>query len=146
MTDSLELIPCPEGRTPDGRFAPGNSGKPKGARRRLTVAMEAILARAALPMVEQAVALAREGQIGALRLCLDRLSPPRRDAPVEFDLPPIDGAGDVQRASSAILAAIADGELTPTEGKAVMALLVAHKGIVEAGDHERRLAALEAEL
>src|SRR5688572_25188637 len=144
MTDGrMAGGPRQSGRTPDGRFGPGNPGKPQGARRKLTLAMEEILARAALPMVERAVALAREGQIGALKLCLDRLSPPRKDSPVEFDLPVIDGAEDAQRASTFILAAVAGGDLTPAEGTAMMSLLVAHKGIVEAGDHERRLAALE---
>jgi hypothetical protein len=148
MDESIDLVVAgagavPEGRTPRGRFGPGNPGKPRGSRRRVTVAMDAILERAAETMTERLVELASKGELGALKLCLERLSPPRRDAPVAFDLPPIDGADDTQQASSAILAAIAAGDLTPSEAQSVMTMLVAHKGIVEAGDHERRLAAIE---
>jgi hypothetical protein len=42
------------------------------------------------------------------------------------------------------LAAVAAGDLTPDEAGRVMALLTAHKSIVEAGDHEARIAVLEA--
>jgi hypothetical protein len=134
------------GRASNGRFAAGNPGKPKGARRRVTLMMEAILEGEAEALTQRVVALAKEGEMGALRLCMERLAPPRRDAPVEFDLPPVEGADDAQRASSAILAAVAAGELTPGEAQSVMSTLVAHKDIVEAGDHERRLEAIEKEM
>jgi hypothetical protein len=132
------------GRGPDGRFGPGNAGKPKGARRRLTLLLEAILEGQAESLTRQVVGLAEKGDMAALRLCLQRLVPLRRDVPVEFDLPEIATIADAERASSAVLAAVADGELTPGEAESVMRLLVAHRGIVEAGEIERRLAAVEA--
>ena len=46
-------------------------------------------------------------------------------------------------ASSALLLAVAEGEVTPDEAGRVMALLTAHKTLVEAGDLEARIAALE---
>ncbi|CAA9489866.1 MAG: hypothetical protein AVDCRST_MAG39-727 [uncultured Sphingomonadaceae bacterium] len=46
-------------------------------------------------------------------------------------------------AKAAVLAAAAKGEDMPDEAGRVMALLTAHKAIVEAGDLERRIAALE---
>ena len=133
-------------RTPDGRFAPGNAGKPRGARRRVTVAMDAILERSAEEMTNRLVELAVKGEFAALKFALARLAPPCRDTPVRFDLPPIDGADDTQRASSAILAAIAAGDLTPNEARSIMAMLVVHKDIVTAGDHERRLDEIEKEM
>jgi hypothetical protein len=143
-----ELIPVEHGhaaagRGPDGRFDRGNPGKPKGARHRVTRMMELILEEEAGALARKAVELARAGEVAALRLCLERLAPPRRDAPVEFDLPEIAGAADTERASAALLAAIAAGEVTPGEAQPIMAMLVAHKGIVEAGDLERRLVAVE---
>ena len=142
----LSIYEPPAGRTPDGRFGPGNPGKPRGARRRVTVAMDAILEHAAEDMTRRLVDLALKGEFGALKFALARLVPPCRDTTVEFDLPPIDGADDTQRASSAVLAAIAAGHLTPNEAKSVMAMLVAHKDIVTAGDHERRLDSIEKEM
>lgn len=71
------------------------------------------------------------------------IAPPRRDAPISITLPPVTSAADAVAASSALLDAVAAGEVTPGEAGPVMALLVSHKGIVEAGDLERRIAALE---
>jgi len=95
-------------------------------------------------LTQAAINKALEGDGVALRLCLDRLAPPRKDAPVSFDLPPITTAADTVAASSALLDAVAAGEVTPDEAGRVMALLTAHKSLVEAGDLEARIAALEA--
>jgi len=136
--------PGEDWRGPDGRFGPGNPGKPKGARRHLTLLLEAILEDEAEAMTRQLVQLAGKGDVAALRMCLQRLVPSRRDVPVAFDLPEIATVADAERASSAVLAAVAAGELTPVEAQAVMRLLVAHRSIVETGDLDRRLTALEA--
>jgi hypothetical protein len=108
--------------------------------------MDAILERSAEEMTNRLVELAVKGEFAALKFALARLVPPCRDTPVRFDLPPIDGADDTQRASSAILAAIAAGDLTPNEARSIMAMLVVHKDIVTAGDHERRLDEIEKEM
>jgi multidrug efflux pump subunit AcrA (membrane-fusion protein) len=86
---------------------------------------------------------ALEGDIMALRLCLDRIAPARRDAPVSVALPSVRTAADAVEASTALLEAVSVGEVTPDEAGRVMALLTAHKGIVEAGDLEARITALE---
>lgn len=88
--------------------------------------------------------MALEGDTVAMRLCLDRLAPPRKDSPLSFPLPPIKSAADTVAASSALLDAVAAGDVTPDEAGRVMALLSAHKALVEAGDLERRIEALEA--
>jgi tellurite resistance protein len=95
-------------------------------------------------LTQKAIDKALEGDGVALRLCLDRIAPARKDAPVAFELPPIQTAGDTVTASSALLAAVAGGEVTPDEGGRVMALLTAHRALVETGDLEARIAALEA--
>ncbi len=45
-----------------------------------------------IPLTQKAIQMALDGDPMALRLCLDRLCPPRRDRPVSFPLPPITGA------------------------------------------------------
>jgi tellurite resistance protein len=64
--------------------------------------------------------------------------PARKDAPVSIALPPVKSAADAVEASAALLEAVADGEVTPDEAGRVMTLLTAYRGIVEAGDLERR--------
>lgn len=141
-----EASPPGEGRNTDGTFAPGNQigGKPKGARSKVTRAIEALLEGEHEALTRKAIDKALEGDSVALRLCLDRLAPPRKDSAIEFELPPVKSAEDAVAASAALLGAVAAGEVTPDEAGRVMALLVSHKAIVEAGDLERRIAELEA--
>lgn len=124
-------------------FEPGNPGKPKGARSRATMAAEALLAGEAEKLTRTAIDKALEGDTVALRLCLERLVPPRKDSPITIELPSITTAADVVAASAAVLTAVGAGEISPDEAGRVMTLLTAHRAIVEAGDLERRIAALE---
>ena len=127
----------------DTRFKPGNPGKPKGTRSRATMAAEALLQGEVEALTRTAIDKALEGDGVALRLCLERLVPPRKDTPVNIDLPVITNAADVVGASAAVLAAVGAGDVTPDEAGRVMTLLTAHKSIIEMGELERRIAALE---
>jgi hypothetical protein len=118
----------------DTRFKPGNPGKPKGTRSRATMAAEALLNGEAEALTRKAVERALEGDSVALRLCLERLT---------IDLPKIESASDVVDASAAVLAAVGAGDVTPDEAGRVMTLLTAHRNIIEVGELERRIAALE---
>lgn len=134
------------GRKTDGTFVEGNSlgGKPKGARHRTTLAIEALLEGQHEALTQKAISMALAGDTVALRLCLDRIAPPRKDAPISIALPAVRSAADAVEASASVLAAVAEGEISPDEAGRVMALLTAHKSIVEAGDLEARIAELEA--
>ena len=118
----------------DTRFQPGNTGKPRGARHKVTRAIEGLLEGEHEKLTRKPIEKALEGDTVALRLCLDRLAPPRKDSPVAFELPPVVTAEDTVTASTAVLDAVAAGDVTPDEAARIMALVVAHKAIVEAGD------------
>jgi multidrug efflux pump subunit AcrA (membrane-fusion protein) len=130
-----------------GKFRPGASGnpagKPAGARHKVTRAVEALLEGQHEALTQKAIALALAGDGPALRLCLDRIAPPRKDSPVSFALPSVRTVADAVEASASLLAVVASGEVTPDEAGRVMALLTAHKGLVETGDLEARITALE---
>ena len=132
------------GRNTDGTFGTGNPGKPKGTRHKATQAALALLDGEAEALTRQAVTLALGGDTTALRLCLERIAPPRRDAPVTFDLPPMETARDAAKAAGAVLGAVAHGDLTPTEGAHIMALVETYRRTLETTELEARLAALEA--
>ncbi|WP_426265159.1 hypothetical protein [Sphingomonas sp. PWP1-2] len=125
-------------------FAPGNPGRVPGSRNRATVAAAAMLDGDAEALTRKAIELGLEGDTVALRLCLERLVPPRKDSPIVFDLPPVTTAADVVSASAAVLSAVGAGEISPDEAGRVMTLLTAHRAIIETSDHAERLAALEA--
>lgn len=132
------------GRDESGRFSPGNPGKPPGARHKATRAVEALLDGEAETLSRKAVELALEGDTTALRLCLERIAPPRKDSPVTFHLPKMKSAGDAARAAAAILQAVASGELTPTQGAHAMGLVDGFRRVLEVTEIETRLADLEA--
>jgi Family of unknown function (DUF5681) len=88
----------PSADKPSTRFKKGQSGNPagkaKGTRNATTLALEALLDGQATALTQKAIDLALTGDMAALRLCLDRILPPRRDRPVTFTLPPINSAQD----------------------------------------------------
>lgn len=132
-----------EGRNADGTFAPGNPGKPKGSRHRATQAIEAMLEGQREALTQRAIDKALEGDVTALRLCLDRIAPARKDAPVSFALPEIETAEDAAKAARAILKAIAEGDVTPLEAATVMAVVEQFRRTLETTEIERRITALE---
>ena len=131
------------GRNTDGTFGPGNSGKPKGTRHKATQAALALLDGEAEALTRQVVTMALGGDATALRLCLERIAPPRKDVAVTFDLPRMETARDAAKAAGAVLGAVADGDLTPTEGAHIMGLVETYRRTLETSDLEARLAALE---
>ena len=147
MTDASAGRPTQAGNTGrnrEGRFTAGNPGKPKGARHRTTLAVEALLEGEAVALTRAAIDKALDGDTTALRICLDRIIPPRRERAVSFDLPPIEKAADIVAGTTALARAVADGELTPGESAALSTLLGNAARAMEVSDLEQRLAKLEA--
>jgi hypothetical protein len=130
-----------------GKFAKGHSanpsGCPKGSRHKATLAAEALLDGEAEKLTRRAIDMALAGDTTALRICLDRILPPRRERVVNFALPPIAKAADIVAATAALARAVADGELTPGESAALSTLLGNAARAIEVSDLEERLAQLE---
>src|SRR4051794_20447298 len=131
----------------DTRFKPGKSGnpngRPKGSRNATTLALETLLDGQATALTQKAIDLALTGDMAALRLCLDRILPPRRDRPVTFTLPPINSAQDAAATVSAVLAAVAAGELTPADAGEISKLIEAYVKAFETAELAERLERLE---
>lgn len=129
------------------RFPKGQSGNPKGrpqgSRNKVSLAIDALLDGDAEKITRKAIEMALAGDTVALRLCLDRLAPARKDRPVLFRLPPIATTADVVKASAALLEAVAAGELTPSEAAELGKLVEAHVRAVEVVEIQERLARLE---
>ena len=54
-------------------------------------------------------------------------------------------AKDAARGAQAVLEAVSDGDLTPSEGASVMGLIEQYRRSIELSDLEKRVEALEAE-
>ena len=130
-----------------GQFRAGQSGNPsgkaKGTRHRASLAVEALLDGEAEALTRRAIEMALDGDGPAMRLCLDRLCPPRKDRTIAFTLPEITGPADLTKATAALLKGVADGELTPGEAAELSRLVDAHTKAIETADFAARLAALE---
>ena len=128
-------------------FKPGQSGnpdgRPKGARNRATLAAEQLLDGEADALTRKAIDLAKQGDTTALRLCIERILPARKDRPVSFNMPRIETTADSVKAAAAIASAVADGELTPMEARELSRVVDGYTRAVETADLAARLDRLE---
>ena len=128
-------------------FKPGQSGNPVGKKpgtlNRATMAVQALLDGEAEALTRKAVELALEGNMAALKLCLERLLPPRKERPLAVKLPDIADAGSLPRLTAALLAAVGRGELTAGDAAGLSTLAANHGKALELGELEKRVAALE---
>jgi hypothetical protein len=132
--------PYTDGR---GKFRPGNPGRPRGARHKTTLAIEALLEGQAEKLTEKAIQMALAGDITAMRLCLDRLAPAPKDRPIQIPMPHLAGVEDMTTATAAVVHAVTSGTITPSEGEAISKLIEVHRRAVELVDFEVRLTKLE---
>ena len=143
MAENTAGKQCRRGRP----FAKGTSGNPKGrplgARNKATVIAQTLLDDQAEALVSKAVERALDGDGTALRLCLERLVPPRREAPVAVNIPALTKAADAATAMAAVLQAAARGELTLGEATAFANLIDTYRKTIETAELEHRITALE---
>ena len=132
------------GKTRGKPFEPGNPGRPPGARHKATLAIEALLEGEAEAIGRKCIDMALAGDQVAMRLAMERIAPVRRGRPVSFALPPLDAAGDLPKAIGALLAAVADGDVTPDEAVALAHIVEVRRRSIETAELETRIAALEA--
>ena len=132
------------GRNTAGQFSAGNPGRPKGARNKVTIAIESLLQGQAEALTQTAVIKALEGDSVALRLCMGRIAPAPKDQPISFSIPKMNNALDASEAAGSVLTAVSEGELTPIEATRVMGLIDSFRRTLELTEIEERLRALEA--
>jgi hypothetical protein len=130
---------------PRGRpFAKGNGGRKLGSRNRASLLADALLEGEEEELVRKGIELAKAGDPQMLKFFLDRILPKER--PVKIDLPPIERHGDLAAAYAAIVQAVAAGEVAPSEGTAVAAMLASIARFIDDAEVEARLRMMEKEL
>ena len=112
-------------------FKPGQSGNPagrlKGARDRKNV-VAAEFAKEGSAIARVVIEKAKEGDMGAAALVLQRLSPPLRPQAekVTFDFDP---SLPLAEQGTAVVAAVARGEIDPDTGKMLLDMVAAQLGL-----------------
>jgi hypothetical protein len=119
------------------------AGRPRGSRNKAAMALQDLLEHDAESIARTVTHLAKDGNIAAIRMCMERLLPPRRHEPVTCDLPALDTAADAVAAVSAIVAAVASGDLTASEAADLAKVVDLHLLALGSAAFEERLARLE---
>jgi len=128
-------------------FSKGQSGNPsgrqRGSRNKATLAVEALLDGEAEALTRKAVELALAGDTVALRLCLDRIAPPRKGRPITLEVGDVTSLNDLSAVQGEVVAALARGELTPEEAADVASVVEKLGQAWERRELEVRVRALE---
>ena len=134
-----------------GRFGKGTSGnpagRPQGSRNRATIAVDALLDGHAEKLTATCITAALAGDSVAMRLCLERICPPRRYKPIAISIPDsqINSVADLLRIQRAVLSQVFSRAISPEEGQALMGLLEQHSKMVETMELVQKIERLEAE-
>jgi hypothetical protein len=119
------------------------SGKPKGARNKATLAAEVLLDSESEKLTRKAIELAMSGDTTALRLCLERILPPRKERLAILNLPPVKTSKDILKCLSVIIYETGKGKIDPQQAQLLSGILETHRKAIETADLETRLSILE---
>jgi hypothetical protein len=133
-------------RHSDGRFAKGNRGGPGRPRSRDRIAaLDERVAEAGNDLIEAALKVAKDGNVRAIEMLLERIWPARRGRPVEIDAPEIRSVPDLVPATAAVTNAVLNGDVTPREGAAAARVIEAHRSMIVTVDLAQRMTEFEEE-
>lgn len=140
-------MPEKTGKIQDGRFKPGKSGnpagRPQGARNKATLAAMELLEGEAQALTRKVIDAALGGDMTALRLCLERLVPVAKERPVAVAFPAMTSAEELPNFTGALLRAVGDGAIDPSQAAAVAKIIEIHRDSLELAEIENRLQRLE---
>jgi hypothetical protein len=125
-------------------FAPGNPGRPLGAKNKSNQLAAGLLAEAAPEIVRVVVEGAKAGDKALCKMALPYVLPKQRA--VELELPPLNGTGDTSALIAAIIKAVADGQITPSDGGSLIGAVEAYVRVKNVDDLVSRVEALEKNL
>lgn len=94
-------------------------------------------------LVAKVVELAKLGEPVALRMCLERLAPTPRPEAEKVVVPGLKEAPTLQARATAILAAVADGQISAEAGDKLLRMLDSYGRAVVLDEHEQRLRLIE---
>jgi F0F1-type ATP synthase gamma subunit len=119
------------------------AGRPRGSRNKTTVLMQNLLEGEAEAIARKAIEMAKDRDMAAIRVCMDRLASIRRQDPIAFELPPMDKARDTVAAVAAVVSAVAAGDLTTSEAAEVAKIIDLYVRALATTAFEERLEKLE---
>jgi hypothetical protein len=122
------------------------AGRPRGIVNRATALAQNLLSERVEGIARKVIELAEEGDMAAIRVCMERLVPPIKHQPVALELPPIEKAADSVEAMASIAAAVAAGDLTAAEAAELAKVVDVYVRALDSKGFDERLSALEKEI
>ncbi len=131
-----------------GQFQKGRSGNPAGRRKGVPnkVSRRVIerIAEHGDELLDTVIGKALDGDLSALRICLERLCPPQKELPLPaMRLPAIEKPEDLPKATEALLKGAASGSLTASALVALTATVKAHIDAIQTANLAERVQRLE---
>lgn len=130
-----------------GKFQKGKSGnpfgRPSGIRNKASLLAEKLFENDIEEICRQVIEQAKKGNIQAIKIILDRILPPKREALISIDLPAMKVGADILEAISQIILAISQGKISPTEGEILTRIIDRQGRAIELNELEARLKNLE---
>ncbi len=123
----------------------GQTGNPGGKKKGTgkVSQLRALLDPHAEDLVNKAKDMALEGDMTALRLCLERLVPPIKIKDELVSVPGLNSSNGLVEQGQAVIDALASSEITPGEAATLMQTVASQARILEIDELERRISALE---
>ena len=139
-TEEIKAMPFQKGQS-------GNpAGRPRGIVNRATALAQDLLSEHAEWIARKVIELAEEGDMAAIRVCMERLVPPIKHQPIAAELPPIEKPADSVEAVASIAAAVAAGDLTAAEAAELAKVVDVYVRALDSKGFNERLSALEKEI
>jgi hypothetical protein len=96
--------------------------------------LNTILDSEAAALLRTAVERAKGGDASALRLALERIMPPLKERFIKVDLPEVESVADLPKAIGAVVERVSAGQLTPSDGSALVGMLSSLRSAFELVD------------
>lgn len=145
MEIQVDSIESP--KKPTHGFKKGKSGnpggKPLGALGHKNRLLRGFCRDNALEVMEIVLQKAREGDMQACKLIVERALPPCKDSYIEVRIPVMNTLKDVDHATDIIIEDVAVSNLTPSEGQSFMTFIEGKRKVMETVELENRVAELE---
>jgi hypothetical protein len=128
-------------------FKTGTSGNPAGRPSGIgdkRMQLSKLLQPHAEQIINKIIDLALNGNMDALRLCMERLIPKIKNEPINFELPEdLSNTENLLNSNASLINAVASGAVTVEGAEALSALIDSHCKLMLVNDYAKRIEALE---
>lgn len=130
------------------KWQKGQSGNPKGRKKggktQSTIIRQQLESHSD-EIINKVVEIALRGNLNAIKLCLERICPPLKQAEVSFEFGNIGGKSLTEK-GEVIINSLAEGNITAHEARNAISILLTQGRLKEIDELENRLSSLEEAL